>query len=807
MTNPNRRLLRDVLVTVTAFVVLAALATKAFGTLPPIWFPNAVVVVALLVHPPHTWMWFLAPVYAVDAAIIQWFGHPHPLLVTAPDVLEIVIVVLMIRVTGGIRHPVFEGRQIGRVILACVLAPLASASLFAEIVSRLDGANFEPTWHIAYSASALGLLIVTPSLLCWLDPALRARALARLTPKEAVLLVGGAVLAAVLVQIVPSEPLYLLAFPALFALTWRFGLAGATLGMITVAGTLLWETLNGRSAIAHMLAGETLVEQLEAAQVFVAAMQLSSLPLAVLRLQQEQLIEQARRAGEARTEFLAAMSHEIRTPMTGVLGMVDLLAAEPLTTRQQRYVEAMRSSGRHLLSIINDILDFTRIESGRLELDEIDFPLADVLERVRSLAHPLAVERGLALHVDEDLEPDKPLRGDPLRLRQVLLNLVSNAIKFTDHGGVTVTVTRTPQADGRQRVAFEVRDTGVGIEPEKIAHLFAAFTQADRSISRRYGGTGLGLAISKRLVEAMGGQIRVSSVPQQGSVFRFEVPLKTGDVLRLRPETHASTEALAVQRILVAEDVEINRDILRTALERAGHRLEFAVNGLEALEAVQREVFDVVLMDVQMPVLDGVEATRRIRQLPPPAGQVPIIGLTANVMARERERYLAAGMDDCLPKPIEWELLHAALARIAGAAQPLAAVAPEPEPELAAVPEAPPAQPPLLEEQTLAMLRRMANDAELAELLRVGMAGYEDACAAMEQEGAGVETIARQAHKLKGSAGTLGLSAIMQLAIRLEEAAQQGEVPRELIEQLRATIGATRCELERRGLLPATSTT
>ena len=250
-----------------------------------------------------------------------------------------------------------------------------------------------------------------------------------------------------------------------------------------------------------------------------------------------------------------------------------------------------------------------------------------------------------------------------------------------------------------------------------------------------------------------------------------------------------------MQRILVAEDVEINREILRTTLERAGHRITFAGNGVEALEAVQRQVFDLVLMDVQMPVMDGVEATRRIRRLPPPVGQVPIIGLTANVMARERALYLGAGMDDCLPKPIDWEQLHAALRRIAGAA-PLA----DPVMDSAAVEAA------LLDEQTLAVLRRMANEHELAELMRVGMDGYEQACALIEQEGASTETVARQAHKLKGSAGTLGLSAISALAVRLEDAALEGRLERDLIVQLRAAVAATRTELERKGLLVPAAT-
>ena len=792
-----RRLARDVLATAGVFVLVAALTTRAFGTLSPVWYCNAIAVVALLLYPPRQWAWFLLPIFAGDAAVFHFLGHGPPLLLAGADLLEIVFAAALIRATGGIHFPVFEGAQVVRVVAASLLAPMASATLAASALAASVGAPLGGSWRILYSASTLGLLMVCPFLLCWVDPGLRAHALARPRGWRAPVLVAGVLLAAWLVQTNLHQALFLLAFPLLFALTWGFGVLGATLGLAATTATLLAATLQGHGGIVHMLAGETLRVQLEAAQVFLAALLLSSLSLAVLHLQQQQLGEGLRRAGEARTEFLAAMSHEIRTPMTGVLGMMDLLAAEPLTPRQQRYVEAMRASGRHLLSVINDILDFTRIESGRLELEEVDFLLADVLEQVRALAQPLAVERGLALGVERDPHSAQVLRGDPLRLRQVLLNLVSNAVKFTDRGGVTLAVASTPQANGTQRVAFEVRDTGVGIPPDKLEHLFTAFTQADRSISRRYGGSGLGLAISKRLVEAMGGEIGVTSVPQQGSVFRFEVPLKRGDASRLPAERHATSEAAAVQRILVAEDVEINRELLRTALERAGHRVAFASDGAEALAAVQREPFDVVLMDVQMPVMDGVEATRRIRRLPPPVGQVPIIGLTANVMARERELYLGAGMDDCLPKPVDWHRLHAALARIAGAG----AAAPDPVMDQAAVQSA------LLNEQTLAVLRRMANEQELGELMAVGMEGYEEACSLIEQQDASADTIARQAHKLKGSAGTLGLAAISELAVRLEASALAGQPQRELIVQLRAAVAATRAELGRRGLLPAASTT
>jgi CheY-like chemotaxis protein len=405
------------------------------------------------------------------------------------------------------------------------------------------------------------------------------------------------------------------------------------------------------------------------------------------------------------------------------------------------------------------------------------------------------VERGLPLHFRQENVQVDVLRGDPLRLRQVLLNLVGNAIKFTEQGSVTLTVSQRPREDGEGAwVRFAVQDTGVGIEPDKLQHLFDAFTQADRSIARQYGGSGLGLAISQRLVRAMGGELEATSTPGVGSIFSFELPLVAGDAETLAVVESSQAQAIAPRRILVAEDVEINRQILRTALTRQGHHIVFAQDGVQALELVQREPFDLVLMDVQMPVLDGVEATRRIRKLPGPISGIPIIGLTANVMARERERYLGAGMNACLPKPIEWQQLEAALAEYGDGAG--AAVDPLAEDGGGDVGAAD-----LLDDRTLVQLRALTGEEQLAELLRAGMLGYEEHCARLQAPGLSAEAMAREAHRLRGSSGTLGFAAISRLAGTIEEAAERGETPRELVPALRATIAATRQELARRGLV------
>jgi signal transduction histidine kinase/CheY-like chemotaxis protein len=373
----------------------------------------------------------------------------------------------------------------------------------------------------------------------------------------------------------------------------------------------------------------------------------------------------AEEAAHLKTAFLANMSHEIRTPMTAVLGLLDLLGAEELTAPQRRSVEAMQTSGRHLLDIINDILDFSRLEAGKLPLESVDFSLPQMIEELRSLLQPMVAERGLELQLS--LEPGVPafFRGDPTRLRQILLNLAGNAVKFTPRGSVCLRVHAAPAlAEGADpRLVFEVRDTGIGMAPEQLRMLFMPFTQADQSTARLYGGSGLGLAISKRLAQAMGGRLHGHSTPGMGSVFRLELslPRAQAPVLPAVPTLFAAAER--PRHILVAEDVRINREILQAALGRQGHRVEFAVNGAEAVDLVQAGEFDLVLMDVQMPVLDGVEATRRIRALPPPLCDIPIVGLTANVLAGEQQAYLAAGMNECVTKPIDWSQLAAAIAR------------------------------------------------------------------------------------------------------------------------------------------------
>lgn len=499
-------------------------------------------------------------------------------------------------------------------------------------------------------------------------------------------------------------------------------------------------------------------------------------------------------SANAKSSFLATMSHEIRTPLNSIIGFSDLLASDPtLSPTQRRQIDLIQNSGSTLLMIINDILDVSKLEAGKVDLRTEPFSIHSLIDNTVSMIRNQAERKQVALDVHEDSSLSDYYVGDEHRIRQVLLNLLNNAVKFTEEGSVALAVDVRHTSDGEDRVVFTVTDTGEGIAEDDQDRLFQIFTQVNNSMRREAGGTGLGLAISKRLVELMGGTIEVDSDLGMGSTFRFDLPLRVSAKVESSGQAYDSQLADRL-KILLVEDLPINQELATIYLRRMGHEVDLAVNGQKAVDAVSSTDYDLVLMDMQMPVMDGLTATRTIRQLEGAAGSVPIIAMTANVLPEQIKIFREAGVQGLVPKPIKESILAEELKRVVGERVEANATTVSTHSDG------------VFDAAAFDKLQKLLPPQKLSEFLR----GLESRIDWLTKVDDTSTELGAEAHKLVSQSGMLGFKELSEFAVSLERAAESGrETGRILAETRQAAaraagkIGALRNGLDDQCSFPA----
>lgn len=754
---------------------------KAFGEFPaPNWPSASVALAAALIGGPRLWPGifagsFLANYTLFDASALLAAG------LSVTNTLGPATGAWLIRRLCGTTQPFFLFRDVVFFILfGAALHGLIAASggvALSYLGGVLPSAAVPSAWLRWCLSDGGGALFFGPALLLWLHD----RSV-RLSRRQAVEL--AAVCTATLLLAVATFFLirahhhalsglpYLLAAPLLWV-TVRFSPRAGTTLFSAVAVVATVGTVAGLGPFNLAGADRPLVTL----GLMVISLNIGVLAIGALTAERRAIMRELERRVAARTaelvqanrakdEFLATISHEMRTPLTALLGNAELLRAAPLAPPERELTEHLSSAGELLLALINDLLDISRIEAGRLDFQLRPISVRAVTEQTLHMFDGAAARKGLTLRSDVRDVPAW-VRGDAQRLQQILANLIGNAVKFTERGAVRVEVAPLQDAAATAYLRFEVSDSGIGIAEQDLEKLFQPFSQVDASAARRHHGSGLGLAICKRLVEAMGGQIGVESRPQHGSTFWFTLPLRVAQPEELETVGVLRPRALS---ILLVEDVVESARVLEALLRREGHTVTRADSGAAALAALQCSPFDLVLMDLRMPAMDGFEATRRIRALPDPErAAVTVFALTANVMRNTVDACLAAGMQDVVAKPLRLPQLNAKLvARFGG--EPAGVTE-----EAAAHQGEPP-----LDLDTLAYYRDAMGTSALLNVTSLysnNSLAYLDAMARAVERG-DLAVIARDAHRMAGSSMMLGIRDIGALAMELEEAALAGDTAR-----------------------------